>query len=376
MLEAMPILKSPTQCLRTLLIIFCLTANPVSAETTPADPLPRANDKPHEQIDGVKTHYGSVEVEPGVRLRSFVSHKLGVEQPLNPLLFTQWVSCDSVELRPGDGGFLGALARESNLALIRVERAGTGDSQGPACNELDYETEVAHYTEAFAQLLEDKRIDNSKVYILGMSLGSTTAPLVAERLQSKGYNIEAVMVQGGGALTHLERMINFDRIYLERRPNDVARADIHKQMNLRIAFHTDYLVKDRHPDEIAKDSDAMREIRNDIRGMSATDHYGRPFAWHQQAAQQNFLAAWDSLNAKVLVIYNEYEQFEILHGHKLIVDTVNARNPGTAQLIVQPQLGHSSWYYESKQDAYADVNGERRTDITAQALLRWLGQDK
>ena len=336
------------------------------------DLLPRANNKPLESIEGVKTHYGSVEVESGVRLRTLISRSQTAKKPLHPLLFTQWVSCDSVELRSGSGGILGALARESNLALVRVERAGAGDSQGPVCSELDYNTEVAHYVTAFEQLLEDPSIDASKVYVLGMSLGSTTAPLVAERLQAKGFDIEAVMVQGGGALTHLERMINFDRIYLERRPDVVASEDIHQQMNLRIAFQTEYLAKGRHPDDIAKDSTDMLAIRNDVRGLGETDHYGRPFAWHQQAAKQNFLAAWAALNAKVLVIFNEFEQFEVQHGHQLIVDTINLKRAGTATLIIQPQLDHSSWFYPSKLDAYADVDGESRSNVTASAMLNWL----
>lgn len=318
------------------------------------------------------TYYDSVEVEPGIRLRSLLTTPSGAIKPINPVLFAQWVSCGSLELNPESTSTLAMIARESGLALIRVDRAGAGDSQGPSCDKLDYDTEVAHYITAFEQLLQDERIDASRVYIYGSSLGSTTAPLIAASLQEKGYNIAGIVVQGGGALTHLERMINFERFYLERRPDQVARSDIHQQMNDRIHFQTEYLVKGRHPDEIAKDSPALAAVRDDTRGLNLDNHYGRPFSWHQQAAKQNFLGAWEKLNAKVLVIFNEYDQFETLHGHQLIVDTVNRQSPGHAQLLIQEGLGHSSWRYSSMENAYADVEGSRETSTTGRAILTWL----
>ncbi len=361
-------------CLIASSMVLFSAPQTLYASLEPDDRLLRLSDKPLEKVSGVDTHYGSVEVEPGLRLRSLIAHRSGLDTPLHPLLFTQWVSCGSVELKSGDGGKMGMIARESGLALVRVDRAGSGDSQGPVCGELDYDTEVQHYISAFEELLKDPRIDSSKVYLLGESLGSTTAPLVANALQNKGHNIEAVIVQGGGALTHLERMINFDRIYLERRLKEVPRADIHAQMNQRITFQTEYLVKGRHPDSIAKDNPAMESIRNDVRGLAKDNHYGRPFAWHQQAAKQNFLAAWASLNAKVLVIFNEFDQFEMRHGHELIVDTVNQKIPGKAALVVQKGLGHSSWRYESKEVAYIDENGVSATSATGKVIVEWLNK--
>ena len=52
---------------------------------------------------------------------------------------------------------MGELAQKSGMALIRVERSGTGDSEGPGCDTLDYDTEVRHYREALDQLREAPR---------------------------------------------------------------------------------------------------------------------------------------------------------------------------------------------------------------------------
>ena len=116
----------------------------------------------------------------------------------------------------------------------------------------------------------------------------------------------------------------------------------------------------------------MMSIRNDVRGLDKNSHYGRPFAWHQQAAKHNFLAAWEALNAKVLVIFNEFDQFETRHGHKLIVETVNRKSPNSATFIEQKGLGHSSWRYSSNEEAYANEGGTPETNITGKAILEWL----
>jgi hypothetical protein len=298
---------------------------------------------------------------------------VGDASPRHPLLFTQWVSCGSIEYREGSNAreLLGALARDSGLALVRIERSALDDS-GPGCGDLDYDTELAHYIEAYAELLDDERLDASKVFVYGSSLGSTTAPLVALALQDAGFDIAGIMVQGGGGVTYYERMLNFDRIYLERRPADVAPAEIHDQFLARAKFQYEYLVEGRHPDEVANDSPAMAKIRNDILGMGETDQYGRPYAWHQQAAKHNFLAAWAAVDAPVLVVFNEFDQFETRHGHKLIVDTVNRLRPGTATFVERPGIGHSDNRYDSIEDAYTREGGTPAWQEAAAVFLEWV----
>ncbi|MDX1516841.1 MAG: hypothetical protein R3288_08380, partial [Woeseiaceae bacterium] len=164
-----------------------------------------------ESIPGVTSHYSVVELDDGSRLQAIIAVPEGSDSPRHPLLFTQWVSCGTIEFRERSNAhqLLAALARDSGLALVRVERSAL-DGSGPACETLDYDTELAHYTEAFTKLLADDRIDASRVFVYGSSLGSTTAPLVALRLQQAGFDIAGIMVQGGGAVTYYERMLNFD----------------------------------------------------------------------------------------------------------------------------------------------------------------------
>lgn len=329
---------------------------------------------PLEEVAGVDTTYGVVDLPDGTRLRTLVSRPQGATGPLPAIFFTQWVSCGSIEFRAGGSsrGTLATLARESGMVLLRVERSSDGDSEGPACHELDYDTELAHYRAAFDRLVESPWVDRDRVVILGSSLGSTTAPLLAESVLAGGGRIAGVAVQGGGAVTYAERMITFDRFNLERRPEAVAPQEIHSLMLDRIAFQTEYLIRGRHPDEIAGDSERMAAVRASILGLGEDEQYGRPFTWHQQAARRNFLAAWAAIDAPVLVVFNQLDQYEGRHGHRLIVDMVNRLRPGTATWVEHSNVDHSNYLFPTPEAAYADVGGIAVPELLTHAILSWL----
>src|SRR5262249_49524425 len=154
---------------------------------------------------------------------------------LPAVFLVQWVSCGSLEFRHGRPNQLRDLARASGMVLIRVDRAGTGDSEGPPCDKLDHDTEIAHYRAALAKLSRHPWVDPDRVVLYGSSLGATSAPLVAE-----GYPIAGIIAQGGGALSYLERMINFDSLNLER-AGKVPPEQFTREMARRVAFQHAYL---------------------------------------------------------------------------------------------------------------------------------------
>ena len=347
-------MKSPIRIVRLLVALVCTPA--LSAESIP----------------GVVSTYADLELEDGATLTSIIAAPAAATSELRPILFAQWVSCGSIAYREGSNAreLLAALARDSGLALVRVERDAI--SGGPACEDLDFDTELAHYVDAYTQILASGAVDASAIYVYGSSLGAMTAPLLAAELQRRGYDIAGIVVQGGGAVTYLERMLNFERHYLERRPGIVEPAEIHGNIHDRFRFQYEYLVRGRHPDDVANDSAAMAAIRGDILGMSELDHYGRPFAWHQQLAKKNVLAAWREVDAPVLVIFNTFDQFETRHGHKLIADMANRWRPGSATYIERPSIGHSDNRYATIEEAYAFENGTTAWQDAADTINRWL----
>src|SRR5687768_15124614 len=128
----------------TLVLALAVLAAPAAA-ADPLGGLPRRNGAPLEATPGLDTDHGAVRTSDGYRLRSLVTRPAGASGRLPAIFLTQWVSCGSIEFRPNRESSLRALALRSGLAMIRVERAGSGDSEGPPCARLDYDTEVRHY---------------------------------------------------------------------------------------------------------------------------------------------------------------------------------------------------------------------------------------
>jgi pimeloyl-ACP methyl ester carboxylesterase len=307
-----------------------------------------------------------VRTSEGTRQRTILTRPAGTQRRLPAIFLAQWVSCGSLDFAADRPGLLQDIARQSQMVLIRIERSGTGDSEGRPCSELDYDTEVRHYREAFDQLAAHAWIDRNRIVIYGNSLGSTTAPLIAQ-----GRKVAGIVVQGGGAVTYLERMTNFDRLFLER-SGRYTPAQIHEEMIRRIPFHVEYLLGRKTPERIERERPELRGVWASIRGgAEAPPHYGRPYAWHWQAAAKDFLEAWTKVDAPVLVLYGEYDQFEPRHGHKLIADTLNKLRPGSATFVEVPKADHELEFYASAEDAYAYRNPRVDRQVFLRPMLAW-----
>ena len=352
---------------RIVLLAMLLAAPaPAAAKARLVGDLPRKESKPLTDLPGIDTEYGVVRTSEGTRLRSILTRPSGNAARLPAIFLTQWVSCGSTDFGPERQNFLRDLAEKSGMVFVRIERSGSGDSEGTPCEALDYDTEVRHYREAFDQIARHPWIDPDRILIFGNSLGATTAPLVAQ-----GKRVAGIAVQGGGAVTHLERMINFDRLYLER-SGKYTPAQIHEEMLRRIPFHVEYLVHGKTPEQIERERPELRGVWASIRGgAEAPPHYGRPYAWHQQAAKKDFLEAWTKVEAPVLVIHGEYDQFEPRHGHELIASTVNRLRPGTATFIQVPKADHEIDLYASAEDAYAYRNPTEKRDLLVGPIIEW-----
>jgi pimeloyl-ACP methyl ester carboxylesterase len=109
-----------------------------------------------------------------------------------------------------------------------------------------------------------------------------------------------------------------------------------------------------------------------MRGTGNGVHYGRPYAWHRQAARRDFLAAWAEVDAPVLVLYAEHDQFEPPAGHRLIVDALERLRPGTATYVELPGMGHDWAVYPSAEAAMRWERGVDAPELVVEPMLRWL----
>src|SRR6185503_18929092 len=167
--------------LKSLVAAF-LIAWPAAAvaEARLVGDLPRKANKPLVDLPGLETEYGMVRTSESTRLRTILTRPAGATERLPAIMLIQWVSCGSVDFGSTRQSELRQIADQSGMVFVRVERSGDGDSEGAPCARLDYDTEVRHYREAFDQIARHVWIDPDRILLFGSSLGSTSAPLVAQ----------------------------------------------------------------------------------------------------------------------------------------------------------------------------------------------------
>ncbi|MGI9225045.1 MAG: alpha/beta hydrolase family protein [Woeseiaceae bacterium] len=333
--------------------------------------LPRRSGAQDESHARTEIEYGSLDVGDGVRLRTILTRPEGAERP-PVILFVQWLSCDTVEIRPDrDNGWLQmmrGMVRDSGWAVMRTDKRGVGDSEGGPCSALDYDTELADHRAALAALATRTDVDTQRIVVFGASMGSRMAAQVA----ADAPGIVGVLGWGGGSKTWFERMQAFDRNAMEVSGDDAN--EIATRMRAHQAFYAQYLLEGLDPPDIIAADPTMAAVWDDIIGTSADAHYGRAFAFHQQAQQADWTAAWGRITVPVLVVMGEYDWFENRAGHETVARMVNRQRVGLARFEVIPRMDHHFTVFPDAGAAFRDEDGRGDASPFLKLALAWLNR--
>jgi len=168
------------------------------ARTVPLVPGPAGE----ERVPGSRVRYDSVTVPAGYRLRTIVTEPIEIPRAAagrSPaVLFVQGIPCQSID-RPAspdavDTRLVHALA-EAGFVTMRVDKPGLGDSEGPACSEIDFETELEGYQAALRQLVDLPGVDPERVFIFGHSMGGVMAPYLTTVAPVRGTMVYGTIVR-------------------------------------------------------------------------------------------------------------------------------------------------------------------------------------
>jgi pimeloyl-ACP methyl ester carboxylesterase len=325
--------------------------------------LPRRSSAPPEAHDCCDVSYGSVAAPNGHRLRTIVTRPKGRSGRLPAILFTAWLSCDTVELKPGaqDGWsrFQRALVSDTGALVMRMDKEGVGDSEG-VCSKTDYDTEVAGYRAAFEQLAAREDVDPGALVIVGGSMGGATAPLVAQ-----GRTLKAVAVWGTFAKTWLEHLLELERRRLALAGDPPA--TVNEKMRGYGELHALFLTQRLLPREVL----ALRPKLGPLWYDEPDSLYGRPAAFHHQAQALNLVAAWEKVDAPVLSVHGEYDWIMTRSDHELIADVVNRVRPGSARFVDIPKTDHHFMVYDTPEQAFHEQGGRFSSDAV-ETIVAWV----
>ncbi|MGA8574593.1 MAG: alpha/beta fold hydrolase, partial [Candidatus Cybelea sp.] len=316
---------------------------------------------PDESDPGLVTRYGEIAVDDSLR-RTLLTMPQGLASPAPAVLLVGGIGCYSVDVAKSPQDAYLHLAHDlarAGFVTMRVEKSGVGDSQGPPCRSVDFDSEVRGYAAALAALQRDPLVNPARIYLLGHSIGTIVAPRLA--LQNR---VAGVIVLEGVARDWPEYEIRNLRRQLEldgESPAAVDRALLEKAECMQKMLYED---------------EAEAEIERSLPSCSVHNGiYPVSPAYVQQVGHLNVVEPWAQLGVPVLAIYGTADFETELADHQRIVAIVNAAHPGTATLTIIDAMSHGLGRAATPKAAENDddrgVVEQYDADVSA-AIVAWL----
>jgi pimeloyl-ACP methyl ester carboxylesterase len=192
---------------------------------------------------------------------------------------------------------LAALAARG-FASLRVERSGVGDSEGPPCTEVDFETELAGYRAGLDLLTRAPWAAQASIFLYGHSLGGIVAPLVAADASAP---LRGVAVFGTLIEPFDQSLIGTARRRTELLGTPGAERDVFLEGVMEIVR------------AVVRDGATPAELyarRPDLAGVvpefySGDKMFGRVVRFYQQIARLDLPAIWSRVRAPVLALHGD-----------------------------------------------------------------------
>lgn len=336
----MPRHDSAVRCLIAVLLLSCI----LLSQTTTAPP--------RERFQNAEVIYGWTQDNAGHKLRTFITRPKGATGKVPAIFFVGWLSCDSVEYPQGETDGFGAifwrLIEQSGYATVRMDKAGVGESQGD-CAKLDFNSELSGYQAAFDEMFKYDFIDPSKVFVVGLSNGGGTSPLVPGQHPVRGY-----IAASSWGRTWYEHMLELERGRLTRAGE--APGDVNSGVRAFTEFYNLYLIRGMTPGDVVAQHPEWKSLWYD----APDGQYRRPAAFYQQLQALNLGDAWQRVTAPVLVMRGTSDTIMSDADARAIAENVNRAHAGMAEYVEVPGGDH-----------LLSVKG-KLADDAAPTMMKWM----
>lgn len=314
-----------------------------------------------EHDPNVMTRYGSVKIGGSLR-RTLVTFPVAVRGPRAALLLVGGIGCYSVDVASDPQDAYLRLAHDlgaRGFVVMRLEKSGVGDSQGPPCATTDFNDELRSYAVALRALRADPDVQPAHIYVLGHSIGSAIAPRLAIEQPVAGV----IMLEGFGRNWVEYELWNLRR-QLELGGDAPDQVDA-KLAEKEICMHR--LLIEKEPETA---------IEQTMPSCKEHNAYPAPATYLQEVAALDVAEPWTKLSVPVLAVYGTGDFVTAEADHKRVVDIVNARHPGSAVLRLVPGMDHHLDVAGTPQQAYdlrvKDKGSGPYDEQLSATILDWL----
>lgn len=269
---------------------------------------------------------------------------------LPTIFYLQGYPCSSQEFAPNSKNAVKMALDEwvkAGYVVFRVERPNMGDSRtSKDCRDTDYDEELAGNIAAYKKLLTYDFVDKSNIFFFGHSLGSVTAPLLAETFQPKGIIVYGVVLR-----SWFEYFIDIHRI--QSTYFGAPRVDAERVARNLIPLYYEWLENGKSPTELKQNPEfkAILESPNNLLSASGDYFLGRHYKFWYTMNKKRIGEAWGKVTGQVLSIYGEFDVQAINKTDaENIAAIVNENHAGHGEFLLLPKTEHVFMKVDSYQE--------------------------
>lgn len=288
---------------------------------------------PMESDPDFDTRYDAVEVGAW-RQRVLLTVPRG-DGPHPAVAFLQGLGCSTIEAPLQAEDRIRRLASEwtrAGFAVLRIEKPGVGDSEGPACMEIGFQTELLGYQAGVKWLMAQPGIDPQSIFLFGHSMGGAFAPIIA-----RGLPVRGIIVYGTIGAPLAQYFHENDARQLPM--HGLSGVALEREMEKADKFIELFFGERLSPGQIEERALELRGFMR-LRDADATHVFGRHYTFWHELDDIGLPAPWAEVAAPVLAIWGTSDFPASRGDHSLIADTVIAAGKTTARFVEMQNIGH------------------------------------
>lgn len=280
-------------------------------------------ERPKDKGENYEVSYGHI-VSNGKRMRTLISRPNGFPGKRPVLFWLPGITATSIDIPLSNSWSVSQILKSFNddgWVTVRVDKPGTGDSEGGPAMAVAYDEEVDIYRQTLKSLSNHAFINRDRVFLFGHSMGGCHAPIIASEQPVRG-----IITYGTVSDSWLEWQIKAERS--QGLLGGASPADIDRRVRQTVAFYSALYNDKKSIEQIVKENPSLA---NYAKGASADgiNLSARSIKYMVELNDKNFGDYWSKVgDSKVLALFGEHD-FVALEGDQTqVASFVNRVKPG------------------------------------------------
>lgn len=250
------------------------------------------------------------------------------------ILFIQGIKCDSIDYPFNNNHPYKKLLyefTELGYITVRIERFGSGDSEGPYPEDMTFSEELKLFDEAITYASQIDYVDSSRIYLFGYSMGGFIAPIIAS---NHLHDIKGIIVFGTFFSKFSEYCIK--NLIRQHRLKGLDKVTIQDQV-LELSDLLNLLLNKKYtPNQIIRKKPSYEKFFSYEKYI-----FGHNYTYFQELEDIVIANYWNKINISVIIIAGKNDFVIDYQDHINLFKFLYNKNRNKSIRMLTPNVDHN-----------------------------------